>query len=102
DGIRDRNVTGVQTCALPILTPFGARVHAPWALALSARLRESLGLEVQSIWSDDGIAIHLPDADAPPPTDEIIIAPDLLEELVVISEERRVGKECGSRGVPGG
>ena len=50
-----------------ILTPFGARVHAPWALALAARLRESLGLEVQSIWSDDGIALHLPDADAPPP-----------------------------------
>ena len=49
-----------------ILTPFGARVHAPWALALGARLRESLGLEVQSIWSDDGIALHLPDADAPP------------------------------------
>src|SRR3954466_5539923 len=44
-----------------ILTPFGARVHAPWALALGARLRESLGLEVQSIWSDDGIALHLPD-----------------------------------------
>src|SRR5205814_1809696 len=46
-----------------ILTPFGARIHAPWALALGARLRESLGLEVQSIWSDDGIALHLPDAD---------------------------------------
>ena len=68
---------------LCILTPFGARVHAPWALALSARLRESLGLEVQSIWSDDGIAIHLPDADTPPPIDDIVIAPDELEELVV-------------------
>ena len=49
-----------------ILTPFGARVHAPWAMAVGARLRDSLGLEVQSIWSDDGIAFHLPDADAPP------------------------------------
>src|ERR671926_188910 len=66
-----------------ILTPFGARVHAPWALALAARLRESLGLEVQSIWSDDGIALHLPDADAPPPTDDIIVDPDEVEELVV-------------------
>ena len=27
-----------------VLTPFGGRVHAPWALALSARLHESLGL----------------------------------------------------------
>jgi len=68
---------------LCILTPFGARVHAPWALALAARLRESLGLEVQSIWSDDGIALHLPDADAPPPTNDIVISPDDIEELVV-------------------
>jgi ATP-dependent helicase Lhr and Lhr-like helicase len=68
---------------LCILTPFGARVHAPWALALAARMRDSLGLEVQSIWSDDGIALHLPDADAPPPTDDIVISPDDVEELVV-------------------
>jgi ATP-dependent helicase Lhr and Lhr-like helicase len=68
---------------LCILTPFGARVHAPWALALAARLRESLGLEVQSIWSDDGIALHLPDADAPPPTDDILISPVDIEDLVV-------------------
>ncbi len=68
---------------LCILTPFGARVHAPWALALAARLRDSLGLEVQSIWSDDGIALHLPDADAPPPIDDIVISPDDVEELVV-------------------
>ena len=68
---------------LCILTPFGARVHAPWALALSARLRESLGMEVHAIWSDDGIALHLPDADAPPPTDSIVISPEEIEELVV-------------------
>src|SRR5207249_3438821 len=68
---------------LCILTPFGARIHAPWALALAARLRESLGLEVQSIWSDDGIALHLPDADAPPPTDDIVIPREDIEELVV-------------------
>src|SRR5438034_1260749 len=66
-----------------ILTPFGARVHAPWALALGARLRDALGIEVQSIWSDDGIALHLPDADAPPPTDDLLIHPDELEDLVV-------------------
>ncbi len=65
-----------------ILTPFGGRVHAPWALALTARLREALGIEAQSIWSDDGIALHLPDADAPPPTAELIVAPHDVEELV--------------------
>ena len=66
-----------------ILTPFGGRVHAPWAMALGRRLRESLGLEVQSLWSDDGIALHLPDADSTPPLDEILIDPDEIEELVV-------------------
>src|SRR6266540_4086180 len=66
-----------------ILTPFGARVHAPWAMALAARVRGSLDLAVQSIWSDDGIALHFADADAPPPTEELILDPDELEDLVV-------------------
>ena len=68
---------------LCILTPFGSRVHAPWAMAVAAKLRDSLGLEVQSIWSDDGIAFHLPDADSPPPTEDVLIPPDEVEELVV-------------------
>src|SRR5690348_7075886 len=67
---------------LCILTPFGGRVHAPWALALGARLRESLGLETQAIWSDDGIAIHLPDSDATPPIDDVLLDPGEVEELV--------------------
>ncbi|HUI36973.1 MAG TPA: hypothetical protein VLZ04_05745, partial [Gaiellaceae bacterium] len=66
-----------------ILTPFGGRVHAPWGLALAAKLRESLDLDVQSIWSDDGIALHLPDADSAPSTDELTIDPEDIEELVV-------------------
>jgi ATP-dependent Lhr-like helicase len=66
-----------------ILTPFGGRVHAPWALALGARIRESTGIDAQTIWSDDGIALHLPDVDAPPPTDDLVIAPDEVEELLM-------------------
>ena len=46
-----------------LLSPFGARVHAPWALAIEARLRERLGVEVQPIWSDDGIVVRLPSAE---------------------------------------
>jgi ATP-dependent Lhr-like helicase len=68
---------------LCVLTPFGGRVHAPWALALGARLRESLGLETQAIWSDDGIAIHLPDAGAPPPLDDVLLDPEQVEDLVM-------------------
>src|SRR4051812_28394693 len=66
-----------------ILTPFGARIHAPWAMAVGARLRESLGIEVQSIWSDDGIAFHLPDADAPPDTQLLLPSAEELDELVL-------------------
>jgi ATP-dependent helicase Lhr and Lhr-like helicase len=66
-----------------ILTPFGGRVHAPWAMAITARLRESLGLDAQSIWSDDGIAIHFPDADVPPGADDLLIGPGEVEDLVV-------------------
>jgi ATP-dependent Lhr-like helicase len=58
-------------------------VHAPWALALTARLRDSLGLDAQSIWSDDGIALHVPDADAPPAVEELLPRPEDVEELVL-------------------
>ncbi|HEV7641591.1 MAG TPA: DEAD/DEAH box helicase, partial [Gaiellaceae bacterium] len=66
-----------------ILTPFGGRVHAPWAMAIAARLRESLGIDAQSIWSDDGIALHFPESDAPPPLEELMIDPGEVEDLVV-------------------
>jgi ATP-dependent helicase Lhr and Lhr-like helicase len=45
-----------------ILSPFGAQVHAPWGMAIKHRLAEDWGLEVEMIWSDDGIAMRLPDA----------------------------------------
>ncbi|HLM34865.1 MAG TPA: DEAD/DEAH box helicase [Gaiellaceae bacterium] len=66
-----------------ILSPFGGRVHAPWAMAIAGRLRESLGIEAQSIWSDDGIALHFPEADAPPPVAELLVDPGEVEDLVV-------------------
>jgi ATP-dependent Lhr-like helicase len=48
---------------LCILSPYGGRIHAAWGLALSARIRDELGLEADAIWSDDGIVVHLPDVD---------------------------------------
>ncbi|MFD3778575.1 ATP-dependent helicase [Streptomyces sp. NPDC058612] len=44
-------------------SPFGAQVHAPWALALSARLAEKYGMDAQVMHADDGIVLRLPDAD---------------------------------------
>ena len=66
-----------------ILSPFGGRVHAPWAMALRARLRDSLDLDVQSLWSDDGIALHFPDADVPPPLADLLLEPDEIEDLLL-------------------
>ena len=54
---------------LCVLSPYGGRVHAAWGLALSAKIRDELGLESDAIWSDDGIIVHLPDADEPPGAD---------------------------------
>jgi ATP-dependent Lhr-like helicase len=66
-----------------LLTPFGARVHAPWGMALAARLRDALGIEAHAIWSDDGIALHLPDVDVPPSFSDLLVGPDEIEEIVV-------------------
>jgi ATP-dependent helicase Lhr and Lhr-like helicase len=68
---------------LCVLSPYGGRVHAAWALALSARVRDEFGLESDAIWSDDGIIVHLPDADDPPSAELVLVQPDELEELVV-------------------
>jgi ATP-dependent helicase Lhr and Lhr-like helicase len=68
---------------LCVLSPYGGRVHAAWGLALSARIRDELGLESDAIWSDDGIIVHLPDADEPPGADLVLVEPDQLEDLVV-------------------
>src|SRR5215204_1616069 len=73
---------------LCLLTPFGGRVHAPWSLALEARLQERLGMEVQTIWSDDGIAIRLPEGeggDSSAQSVEALLFPeaDEVEDLVV-------------------
>ncbi|HEX4806498.1 MAG TPA: DEAD/DEAH box helicase [Conexibacter sp.] len=68
---------------LCVLSPYGGRIHAAWGLALSARIRDRLGLEADAIWSDDGIIVHLPDADEPPGADIALIEPDELEDAVV-------------------
>ncbi len=48
-----------------VLTPFGSRVHAPWCIAITAKLRADYGREVESMWSEDGFVLRLPDSDEP-------------------------------------
>ncbi|MDR2996924.1 MAG: ATP-dependent helicase, partial [Microbacterium sp.] len=64
-------------------SPYGMKVHAPWALAISARVRERLGVDGSAVASDDGIIVRVPDADAEPPGAELFVFdPDELEQIV--------------------
>src|SRR2546423_4429154 len=65
-----------------IHTPLGSRVHAPLALALEARLQERLSVNARALWTDDGIALHLPDVESPPSLEELILEPEEVQELV--------------------
>ncbi len=66
-----------------VLSPLGGRVHAPWALAIEARARDRLDIEVQTMWSDEGIVVRLPEADESPPVDSVLLEPEEIEALVV-------------------
>jgi ATP-dependent Lhr-like helicase len=56
-----------------VLTPFGSRIHIPWAMAVSARIRASGGPEVETLWGDDGFVLRFPDTDEPPDPDWFLI-----------------------------
>jgi len=66
-----------------IHTPFGARVHAPWAMALRSRMREEFGSDPEMIWSDDGIVIRLPEAMDDLPIESLLIHPAEIEDVVI-------------------
>ena len=66
-----------------ILSPFGKPVHAPWAMAIEERLLAEHGLEATALWSDDGIALRLPDIDSLPPIEALLPDPESIEDLLV-------------------
>ncbi|MDQ1129416.1 ATP-dependent Lhr-like helicase [Microbacterium sp. SORGH_AS 888] len=84
-------------------SPYGMQVHAPWALAINARIRERLGVEGSAVASDDGIIARIPDADAEPPGAELFVFE--AEELTQIVTEEVGGsalfasrfRECAAR-----
>ena len=65
-----------------VLSPFGAQVHAPWAMALQHRLAERWGMSVELMWSDDGIVIRLPETVDDLPDEELLIDPDEIMEVL--------------------
>jgi ATP-dependent helicase Lhr and Lhr-like helicase len=56
-----------------VLTPFGSRVHAPWAMAISGRLRAAGATDVETMWADDGFVLRFPDTDAAPDPDLLLL-----------------------------
>jgi ATP-dependent Lhr-like helicase len=67
---------------LCLLSPWGGRVHAPWTLALMAKLRAAGQPEVETVWSDDGIVVRFPDGDRVPEAIDLLPEPGEVEELV--------------------
>ncbi|MGH9383325.1 MAG: Lhr family helicase, partial [Vicinamibacterales bacterium] len=66
-----------------VLSPLGSRVHAPWAMAAAARIRDERGLDVEVLWGDEGFVVRYPEGEAPPDTSLLIPDPDEVEHLVV-------------------
>jgi ATP-dependent helicase Lhr and Lhr-like helicase len=68
---------------LVVHSPYGTPVHAPWALAINARLRERYDIDGQAVASDDGIVIRIPDTENEPPGGDVVVfEPDEIEQLV--------------------
>ena len=66
-----------------ILSSFGSRVHAPWALALEAKLGAQVGFEVQALWTDDGIVLRFADVDELPELPDLALDPEEVQDLLV-------------------
>ncbi len=66
-----------------VLTPFGSRVHAPWAMAVTGKIRAAGGPDVETMWADDGFVLRFPDTDAAPDPDLLVLDPKEATDLVL-------------------
>jgi ATP-dependent helicase Lhr and Lhr-like helicase len=66
-----------------VLSPFGSRIHAPWAMAVAERVRAEKGLDVETMWTDDGFVVRFPETDEPPDSGLMLPASDEVEGLVL-------------------
>src|SRR5204863_2381566 len=79
----ERYVDDMGDWRVCVLSPFGGRVHAPWAMAIGAMVREKSDLEIDVLWTDDGIVARFPEADRPPDPEVVIPDPERAEALVI-------------------
>jgi ATP-dependent helicase Lhr and Lhr-like helicase len=66
-----------------VLTPFGGKIHAPWAMAAVERARAETGVDVETMWTDDGFVVRFPETEDPPDPNLMIPASEEVEALVV-------------------
>ncbi len=66
-----------------VLTPFGSAVHAPWCMAVAAQLRAERGLEVESMWSNDGFVLRVPDNEEALRAEDLLPSPAEVKDLVL-------------------
>jgi ATP-dependent Lhr-like helicase len=66
-----------------LLSPLGSRIHAPWAMAVTAEIRTRTGMDVEVMWGDEGFVVRFPDVETPP--DPALLLPDAatVEALVL-------------------
>ncbi len=79
----ERSTDDVGDWRYSVLTPFGSRVHAPWAMAATAQIRDERGLDAEVMWSDDGFVVRVPEGDVALDPALLIPDPDDVERLVV-------------------
>jgi ATP-dependent helicase Lhr and Lhr-like helicase len=66
-----------------VLSPFGGRIHAPWAMAVVERARAETGLDVETMWTDDGFVVRFPETDDPPDPKLMVPSSEEVEALVL-------------------
>ena len=66
-----------------LLSPLGSRIHAPWAMAVTAHIRNRTGMDVEVMWGDEGFVVRFPEVENPP--DPALLLPDTddVEALVL-------------------
>ena len=74
DAIGDRCVA--------VLSPFGGRVHAPWAIAIAGRLKSEYGPTVDSMWTDEGMLFRMMDLEEPPDVALFVPRADEVEDAI--------------------
>src|SRR6185436_19207756 len=66
-----------------LLSPLGSRIHAPWAMATTAQIRNRTGIDVEVLWGDEGFVVRFPGVESPPDPSLLLPDPGEVESLVL-------------------